>query len=117
MAASGRVAQEHVTGGGIFRHGRDTRARVVDAMAPLRLLVVQLLLLVEGAFVHGEDAALGVGDALPRQDRLLGGVHAADRRTVRIDLIARADALQPGDAARDGAVRQTPDDAFRRAGA
>ena len=57
------------------------------------------------------------GIPLPGQDRLLGGVHAADRRAIRVGLIARSDALEPGDAAGDGAVRNAAHDAFRRPGA
>ena len=38
--------------------------------------------------------------ALFGQDGFLGGVHAADRGAVGVYLIARADALQPGDRVR-----------------
>ena len=45
-----------------------------------------------------EDLAVGlIPQALLGQHCLFGGVHAADRRAVGVFLVARADALEPGD--------------------
>ena len=77
-------------------HRRRAAADEPDAEL-LGPLVVGVESLAERAEVHEEDAALQPGLVLHRDDRLFGGVHAADGRAVVMVLVARTDALKKSD--------------------
>src|SRR3972149_10629666 len=83
----------------------DPATSVLDAVLLARPLVVGLVTLAKGTHVHHEDVDLRFGVVLACHDRLFGGVHAADGRAVVMRRIARADALQEGEA-RGGASRR-----------
>ena len=86
----------------------------VDAHRPGRLVEL-LVALAEGADVHVVDRDVGQRQRARQQHRLLDGVHAADARAVRHaqGLVARAGALDVGDAVGDLAVRGPEDAAVR----
>ena len=111
------VVQDQVVGVGILFDLGDPAAGVLDAPQVLGLLKVGGVLFAKGPLVHDKDFALDARQPLLGQHRLLGGVHAADGRAVGVLLVARADALQPGDPLRDLAVRWPLDDALGGAGA
>ena len=104
--------------GGIFAHAGDATAHVANAMLFARGGEVSVILLVEGALVHDEDAALHIlAQTLLGEDGFLGGIHAADRRAEGVGLIARADALEPGDRVGRPLIRSADHDPLGRAGA
>ena len=82
---------------------RRARANVLHA-AVEGALVEGVEALAHGAHVHEQDLALGPGKVILREHGLLGRVHAADAGAVVVLLVARADALDEGDALRVGFV-------------
>ena len=83
--------------------------------ALLGALVELVEALALGAHVHEEDLGLGLGHVVDGEHRLLVGEHAADARAVLVFLVARADALDEGDARRVPAVGRPLDVAHGRA--
>ena len=88
---------------GISRADRDVASDEADPGQLLGPLVEALEVLAVGADVVVEDRRLGVGVVVLRQDHLLLGVRAADRRAVGVaarDDLPGADAVDPGDLVR-----------------
>ena len=81
---------------------------VADAVLLLGSLHVLVEVLAVGPHIHVEDGRLDLSYMLPGDDRLLGGVHAADRGAVSppTGCIPRAHALDEGDAGGDVAIRR-----------
>ena len=103
-----RVPDGHVVGDRVFLDDRRVAPEEAHAGEVLGPLVVALEVLAVGAHVVVEDRALRVRVVVLRQDDLLLGVGAADRRAVRVaalDHLAGADALDPGDVVRVLQVR------------
>jgi len=112
------VVQDQVVRGRVFADGGDAAADVANAVALARGGEVAAVFLVEGALVHDEDAALDLASQpLLGEHGFFGGVHAADGRAEGVLLVARADALQPGNGARALPIRRAHDHAFGGAGA
>ena len=81
----------------------DCRYPAVGVINPMLLAgcgKISAVILVESALIHHEDAALHIlAQALFRQDGFFGCEHATDGGAVGVLLVARADALQPGNRA------------------
>ena len=92
-----------VVGSSLIVEGRE-RMKLTPALEGALVEGVEALAL--GAHVHEEDLGLGLGHVVDGQHRLLVGEHAADAGAVLVLLVARADALDEGDALR-GARRRT----------
>ena len=112
------IAEDEVARARLLADGRDHGALVLHAVLVLGALHVLVEVLAESPHLHIEDRGLDVLVVLLGDDRLLGGVHAADRRApgIGIMIVAGADALDPGYLDRMLLVGGPLDNAFVRAG-
>ena len=82
---------------GLFRNPGDHGANETDAVVVLRPFDVSIKILPVGPNIHIEDRRLCLGMVLLEDDRLLHGVHAADRAAIVPIMIPRSHALDKGD--------------------
>ena len=103
----GLVSEQQVVGVRILFDRGEHVPDISDAVLLLRPLYVLVEVLAVGPHIHVEDGRLDLGHVLLGDDRLLGGVHAANRGAVPppTGRIPRAHALDEGDAGGDVAIR------------
>ena len=120
LALFREVADGQVAGARDLVDGVHPGAQEADAVFLFGPPVIFFEVLAVGAHVHEEDGGIqGFVAVLLGDDRLLDGVHAADRGTVAVVAVVQipgAHALEPGDLLGLGVVRGPDQVAGKRAG-